>query len=195
MEENKVIETEEVKDSQPVAKEKSDRPERKPFVKRPFVRRPIVKEFEEQVVKTNRVSKTVKGGRVLRFSAIVVVGDKKGKVGFSNKKARETGDAIKKALEHAKKNLIAVKLVAGDTIAHEVRGKWGACEVFLKPAKEGTGVIAGGPVRAVVEHAGVRNIVSKVYGSRTAINIVRATIDALNQLRTVEDTRLLRKQD
>ncbi|MBQ4342522.1 MAG: 30S ribosomal protein S5 [Erysipelotrichaceae bacterium] len=153
------------------------------------------KEFEERVVVINRVSKTVKGGRRMRFSALVVVGDKKGRVGFGTGKANEVPDAIKKALEDAKKNVFRVPLVNnGTTIPHEVTGVYGAGEVFLRPATEGTGVIAGGPVRAVLELAGITDVLSKCIGSRTPINAVRATITALKSLKTVNGVAKLREK-
>ena len=151
------------------------------------------KEFEERVVVINRVSKTVKGGRRMRFSALVVVGDKKGRVGFGLGKANEVPDAIKKAIEAAKKNVIRVPLVNNkNTIPHAVTGIYGAGEVVLRPAAEGTGVIAGGPVRAVVELAGITDILSKCLGSRTPVNVVSATINALQNLKTIEGTSELR---
>ena len=148
-------------------------------------------ELKEKVVAINRVAKVVKGGRTFRFSAVVVVGDEAGHVGVGNGKAAEVPDAIKKAIEDAKKNLIEVPVV-GTTIPHEYIGKFGSASVMLKPAAEGTGVIAGGPVRAVLELAGIRNIYSKVYGSRTAINMVRATMNAIENLKTVEKVAALR---
>ena len=151
------------------------------------------KEFEERVVTINRVTKVVKGGRRFRFSALVVIGDKKGRVGFGTGKANEVPDAIKKAIEDAKHNLIVVPIV-NTTIPHMIVGNYGAGEVLLRPASEGTGVIAGGPVRAVLELAGITDVLSKCIGSRTPINVVRATMTALGELKTVQSVANLREK-
>ena len=160
--------------------------------RKPRKDRNVEKEFEERVVTINRVTKVVKGGRRFRFAALVVIGDKKGRVGFGTGKANEVPDAIKKAIEDAKKNVINVPIVNGTTIPHEVTGRFGAGEVFLRPASEGTGVIAGGPVRDVLEVAGINDILTKCIGSRTPINMVRATVSALQSLKTVEEVARLR---
>ncbi len=143
-------------------------------------------ELKEKVVAINRVAKVVKGGRTFRFSAVVVVGDENGHIGIGNGKAAEVPDAIKKAIEDAKKNLVTVPIV-GTTIPHEYVGKFGSANVLLKPAQEGTGVIAGGSVRPVLELAGYKDIRTKVIGTNNPRNVVRATINALENMKTVEE--------
>lgn len=141
-----------------------------------------VNEFKEKVVALNRVSKTVKGGRIFKFSALIVVGNNNGTVGFGLGKSSEIPDAIRKGIEDAKKNVVKIAL-KGTTIPHEVMGKFGAGYVLLKPAKQGTGIIAGGPVRAVLEMAGVKDIKTKCLRSNNAQNVVIATIEGLKTLR------------
>ena len=157
--------------------------------------REVKDDMEERVVFINRVSKTVKGGRRMKFTALVVVGDHKGHYGFALSKAAEVPDAIKKATEAARKKLYTIHLVKGNTISHEIVGKYGACNVYLKPAPEGTGIIAGGPVRAILELAGVQNVCSKVYGSRAPINIIRATNQGLNNLKSYKEMKALRNKE
>jgi small subunit ribosomal protein S5 len=142
--------------------------------------------LEERVVQINRVAKVVKGGRRFSFSAVVVVGDGAGHVGAGLGKAGEVPEAIRKGVEDAKKNIIRIPMV-GTTIPHEVNVEFGASKVMLKPASQGTGVIAGGSVRAVLEAAGVRDILSKIYGSTNPVNVTRATIEALRSLHSAEE--------
>jgi len=149
-------------------------------------------DIKEKVVKISRVAKVVKGGRNFRFSAVVVVGDKAGHVGVGTGKATEIPEAVRKAVEDGKKQLIKVPVVQNDTIPHEVTGVFGSGRVFMKPAKEGTGVIAGGPVRAVLELAGIRNIRTKMIGTNNAKNVVNAVMQGLLSLKTAEDVARLR---
>ena len=148
-------------------------------------------EYIEKVVNLNRVSKTVKGGRVMKFSALMVVGDGKGKVGFGLGKAAEVPEAIRKGLEDAKKNMVNITM-SGTTIPHEVIGEFGAGRVMLKPAAEGTGIIAGGPVRAVMEAAGVKDIRAKCLRSNNPQNVVAATFEGLRSLRGPEEVARIR---
>ena len=170
--------------------------EKKNFSKKPNDRRQPRKEKEvdpiaSKLVDVNRVTKVVKGGRTMRFAALIVVGDKNGKVGVGTGKAAEVPNAIEKATARAKKNMVKIA-TEGTTIPHEVIGKFGKCRVVLLPSKEGSGVIAGGSVRPVVELCGIKDITAKIYGSRNKINCVRATLDGLMQLRSKEDIAALR---
>lgn len=151
-------------------------------------------DLQEKLVALNRVSKTVKGGRIARFAAIMVVGDGQGHVGYGLGKAAEVPEAIRKGIEDAKKNMITVSL-KGDTIPHEVLGVYGAGKVLLKPAPEGTGIIAGGTCRAIVEMAGIKNIRAKCLRSSNPTNVVKATFEGLKTLRTAEEIAALRDVD
>ena len=148
-------------------------------------------EFQEKVVAINRVSKTVKGGRIYKFAALVVVGDGKGTIGFGLGKSGEVPDAIRKGIEDAKKNMMHVAL-KGTTIPHEIIGKYGAGVVLMKPAAPGTGVIAGGPVRAVVETVGIKDIRTKALRSNNPCNVIRATLNGLSLLRNAEEVAAVR---
>lgn len=155
---------------------------------------PKAKIFEEQVIEIKSVTKVNKGGRQRRFSATVVVGDRKGRVGLGIGKAAEVPDAIKKAIQAANKNVVRIPLTDNRTIAHELLGESGAAKVVLRPASAGTGVIAGGAVRAVLELAGIHDILSKSLGSRTKNNMANATLNALKQLKTPEHVAELREK-
>ena len=143
------------------------------------------KEFEEKVLYINRCSKVVKGGRKFSFSALILIGDEKGRVGFGFAKANEVADAIRKGSEAARKNVITFDMVDG-TIPHEIQVSWDGAKLLMKPAPEGTGVIAGGQIRSVLELAGIKNVVAKSQGSNNPINLVRATFKALKELKTRE---------
>nr|WP_035026517.1 30S ribosomal protein S5 [Williamsoniiplasma lucivorax] len=148
-------------------------------------------DFEEKVVTIRRVTKVTKGGRHFRFAAVVVVGNKKGQVGLGTGKANEVPDAIKKAIKEARKNLITVSL-RGTTVPHDIIGQFGAGRVLIKPAKQGTGIIAGGPSRAVIELAGIEDIYAKSLGSNNPINMIRATLDGLTNMHTMAKVQELR---
>jgi small subunit ribosomal protein S5 len=151
-------------------------------------------EFAETVVHINRVAKVVKGGKNFSFSAVVVAGDGAGRVGYGTGKAREVPPAIQKASEQARKEMVKVPLIGG-TVPHKIWGRWGATKVLLRPASPGTGVIAGGGVRAVMESAGIQDVLTKIVGSRNPFNVVRATFNALHNLMTDEQIRRLRGVD
>ena len=151
-------------------------------------------DLTDRVVRVNRVSKVVKGGRKFSFSALIVVGDMNGRVGAGIGKAREVTEAIRKGMDVAKRNMITVPMV-GTTIPHEVRLKWGAARIMLKPAAPGTGVISGGAMRAVIETAGIKDILTKSHGTNNPINTVRATLAALQQLRTAQQIAELRGKE
>ena len=159
------------------------------MLKKPIDARQL--DIEEKVIDIRRVTKVVKGGRNFRFAALVVVGDRNGHVGIGTGKAMEVPEAIRKAVEDAKKNLITVPIV-GTTVPHRIQGRYGAGNVLIMPAKEGTGVIAGGPARAVIEMAGIKNIRTKSLGSNNKQNVVLATIEGLRQIKTPEEVAKLR---
>ena len=152
-----------------------------------------VKEFDETTVFVNRCAKTVKGGRRMSFSAVIVVGDRKGRVGLGFGKANEVSEAIRKGTEAAHRNIVTITM-KDKTIPHEVTGQCDGGRVLLKPASEGTGVIAGGGMRAVLELAGIRDVLGKSQGSKNRLNVVKATLDALSKLRTAETIQALREQ-
>lgn len=156
------------------------------------MRQPQEKEYEELVIDVKRVTKVTKGGRQFRFAATVVIGNRKGQVGLGTGKANEVPDAVKKAIAKATKSLIQVPIIEERTIPHEAYGVSGAARVLVKPAKAGNGIIAGGPVRAVLELAGISDVISKSLGSNTKINMARATINALSAQKTVEQVAELR---
>ena len=187
--EKEIEKVEEVKSTEKV--EKTDRKPRKSNEKRQ-PRQRQQKLYEEEVISIGRVTKVTKGGRHFRFSAVVVVGDRKGKVGLGTGKSNEVPDAIKKASQAAIKNIVKVSIVEDRTIPHEATGVCGASKVMLKPAAKGTGVKAGGPVRAVLEMAGVKDILSKSLGSSTKVNMAYATLQALKSQRTIEEVARLR---
>ncbi len=155
---------------------------------------PAAGDLQEKLVVVNRVSKTVKGGRIARFAALMVVGDGNGRVGYGLGKAAEVPEAIRKGIEDAKKNMITVSL-KGSTIPHEVLGVYGAGKVLLKPASEGTGLIAGGTARKVLEMAGIRNVRAKCLRSNNPVNVVKATFEGLKALRTEEEVAKTRGLD
>ena len=196
MEENtKKVETVEKTTESSTEKNQGKKFEKQPRQKRdrrPRNRQKQPKLYEEDVISIGRVTKVTKGGRHFRFSAVVVVGDRKGKVGLGTGKSNEVPDAIKKASQAAAKNIVNVSVVEERTIPHEAMGVCGASKVMLKPAAKGTGVKAGGPVRAVLEMAGIKDILSKSLGSSTKVNMAYATLEALKSQRTIEEVARLR---
>ena len=155
-------------------------------------REPRPKQFEEEIINIGRVTKVAKGGRHFRFAVTAAVGDRKGQVGLGTGKANEVPDAIKKAIQDANKNLITIPLIDGRTVAHEAIGTAGAARVIIKPAAAGTGIIAGGSVRAILELAGIRDVVSKSLGARTKLNMATAALNALKSIKTPEQVAELR---
>lgn len=178
-----------------VEKASTQKPENKKFDRKAKLNnksvRTVKDDFEEKVVTIRRVTKVTKGGRHFRFAAVVVVGNKKGLVGMGTGKANEVPEAIKKAIKEAKKNLIAVSLRNG-TVPHEVLGTFGAGKILIKPAKVGTGIIAGGPARAVIELAGISDVYAKSLGSNNPINMIRATMQGLQSMQTLKRVHELR---
>ncbi len=187
------VEPVEAKEAEPTEKpRRNGKPNRQAREKRQPRQQRQPKLYEEEVISIGRVTKVTKGGRHFRFSAVVVVGDRKGKVGLGTGKANEVPDAIKKASQAATKNVTRVSIVEERTIPHEATGVCGASKVMLKPANKGTGVKAGGPVRSVLEMAGVKDILSKSLGSSTKVNMAYATLNALKSQKTAEEVAKLR---
>ena len=188
------VETTKEETSKPQSNKRNNESKPRQNRRRPNGRAKQPKLYEEDVISIGRVTKVTKGGRHFRFSALVVVGNKKGKVGLGTGKANEVPDAIKKAVQAATKNIIDVAIVDNRTISHEIIGREGASKVLLKPAAKGTGVKAGGPVRSVLEMAGVKDILSKSLGSNTKINMAYATLNALKNQKTIEEVARLREK-
>lgn len=187
-----IVDSEKVEKQQPVTAPVVNKKENTQPKAKTFKRETTTSNFEERVVKIKRISKTTKGGRMMRFSALVVIGDKNGTVGFGMGKSIEVPDAIKKAIKNANNNLIKVKQTKKGSIYHDVNGRHGAAKVMLLPAPEGTGIIAGGPVRAVVELAGFTDIYTKSRGANAPMNVISATINGLLQQLTPQEIARLR---